>query len=87
MPGLRGKGGIRCTLESQCRGFVDVDVVRVAVAAHRIESHDDVWPDLADVATTRWRHLFHRMGDLSIRMLVVWLAPHARIPVAQEVDL
>jgi hypothetical protein len=82
----RREGRIRSTLEGQGRCLVDVDVIWVAVPANWIEGYNDVRFQVSDVSDYPRGHLLHRMSDLSIRVLVIGLSFHARVPVSKKVN-
>ncbi len=73
-------------LKCKRRGLMHVNVIRVPVAANRIESDHHVRSYFANVRHDSGGHLVNRMNDLGIRMLIVGLSRHARVPVPQEVD-
>ena len=74
---LRVKCRISSALERQRSGLMHVDVIRMAVTAHRIKGQDHIGPDLPDVLDDPSGHLFDRVRDLGIGVGVVAGAGHA----------
>ena len=83
---LGGEAGIGGMLECHDGGLMDVDVIRVAVAANRVEGQDHLGFEGADVVHHFARHLADRVLDLGIGVIVIRGAGHAGIAVAEEIN-
>ncbi len=61
-------------------------MVRVAVAADRVEGQNDLRFQLTDIADHIGGNLVQGLGRQGLRMLVIGRAGHARITVIEKVD-
>ena len=81
--GLEGRAGIGVEgrviglLESKVGRLVDMYMIRVPIASHRIERQDDVRPELADVLDNPASHLVQGMDSQGVGIVIVGRSRHA----------